>query len=70
MQIHHYDQAHARRTKELDNLIAATRQALRDKKHEIAVAGVAMYLRDEMSPSAVAEILACALERFAGASDK
>lgn len=60
-----YDQAHTRRNRELDNFIGATRTALETHSKEIAVAGVALYLRDETSHKACAEVLACALERLA-----
>jgi hypothetical protein len=70
LQIHHYDQAHTRRAKELDNLIRATREAGKAHKPEIAISGVALYLRDEMSHTACAEVLACALERLAATPDK
>jgi hypothetical protein len=63
--IHEYDQAHTRRNKELDKLIYATVEAMRGYRREIAVAGVALYLHDELSHKACAELLSCALERIA-----
>jgi hypothetical protein len=65
-QIHQYDQAHALRTDELDALITATRATMTSgRRRDMVIGGVASYLHEQFPHDACAEILACALERFA-----
>jgi hypothetical protein len=68
-QIHHYDQAHARRTIELDALIIANREMRSTHHRESIVAATAHHLRDS-NTEALAELLACAVERLAEQPEK
>lgn len=68
-QIHHYDQAHARRAVELDALIIANREMRSTHHRESIVAATAHHLRDA-EKDALAELLACAVERLAAQPEK
>lgn len=55
-----------RRAKDLDELIDVIGDLVESARYapEISTAGVAMYLQEEHSPKACAEMLACAVLRF------
>lgn len=67
--IHNFDEAHAMRNKQLDDLIQSARDARQDYRKDITVAGVAHYLNEKCTHKAVAELLSCAIERLIEVAD-